>query len=182
MILEEQLPEYDVSEKHAIRIASPPRVALAAARALTPREVPLFTLLMALRGLPTMLSSRRRLELDQTILDQFVRLGFSVLGEAPDEIAVGGVGRFWRLDGGIRRVAGQDFARFSEPGYAKAGFHFRAEPEQDGGSILRTETRVLATDASARRKFGRYWRVVRPGSGAIRIAWLRAIRSRAERR
>jgi hypothetical protein len=36
-------------------------------------------------------------------------------------------------------------------------------------------------DAAARRAFAHYWLVVRPGSGAVRRSWLRAIRRRAER-
>ena len=57
-------------------------------------------------------------------------------------------------------------------------FHVR---EVDGGTLLTTETRIRGTDDSATRTFRRYWRVVMPGSAAIRRAWLRAIRKRAER-
>ena len=39
---------------------------------------------------------------------------------------------------------------------------------------------VAGTDAAATRSFRRYWRLVYPGSAAIRLAWLRAIRQRAE--
>ncbi|MCA1563325.1 MAG: hypothetical protein LC804_24755 [Acidobacteria bacterium] len=44
---------------------------------------------------------------------------------------------------------------------------------------LSTETRIWATDESARRRFGMYWRVIYPGSALIRRMWLRAIRKRA---
>jgi hypothetical protein len=50
-----------------------------------------------------------------------------------------------------------------------------------GRTPLSTETRILATDEAARRRFGRYWVVIRPGSAAIRVVWLWAIRTRAER-
>jgi hypothetical protein len=53
--------------------------------------------------------------------------------------------------------------------------------EQDGGTRLETETRVLATDANSYEGFARYWRVIGPGSAAIRRVWLRAIARRAER-
>jgi hypothetical protein len=43
-----------------------------------------------------------------------------------------------------------------------------------------TETRIHLTDEAARRAFGRYWLVVRLGSGAIRRDWLRAARRHAE--
>jgi hypothetical protein len=48
-------------------------------------------------------------------------------------------------------------------------------------TLLSTETRVLATDAAARRSFRHYWRLIYPGNAVIRIALLRAIRRSAER-
>jgi hypothetical protein len=51
----------------------------------------------------------------------------------------------------------------------------------DAGTELCTETRVVATDADSRRRFGRYWRVIRPGSALIRRNWLAAAKRRAER-
>jgi len=52
---------------------------------------------------------------------------------------------------------------------------FRAVP----GSLA-TETRVHVPDPVSRRKFARYWRVVRPFSGVIRMGVLRAAKRRAE--
>ena len=49
-----------------------------------------------------------------------------------------------------------------------------------GTAVLSTETRVHVADPAARRKFRRYWFVVRPFSGVIRILLLRAARKRAE--
>jgi hypothetical protein len=50
----------------------------------------------------------------------------------------------------------------------------------DGATKVVTETRILATDATAQRRFGWYWRLVYPGSMIIRVMWLRAIKRRAE--
>ena len=90
---------------------------------------------------------------------------------------LGSVGRFWSADGDLKRVARGEFADFHEPGYAKTAMNFRAEH-----GTLSTETRIQATDDDARRFFGRYWRAIKFGSGAIRAEWLRAIRRRAEQR
>ena len=49
---------------------------------------------------------------------------------------------------------------------------------EDG--TLSTETRVHIADPAVRRKFRRYWRVIRPFSGLIRILLLRAAKRRAE--
>ena len=58
--------------------------------------------------------------------------------------------------------------------------NFRMEDEGGGWTRLTTETRIYATDASARRRFAAYWRLIYPGSALIRRTWLRAIRERAE--
>jgi hypothetical protein len=65
---------------------------------------------------------------------------------------------------------------FDEPGYVKAVMNFLATE-----GTLETETRIKATDPASRARFAPYWRLIRPGSGAIRRAWLRAAKRRAER-
>jgi hypothetical protein len=57
------------------------------------------------------------------------------------------------------------------------GFTFAPD---GAGSRVATETRIAATDDAARRRFGRYWRVVGPFSGITRREMLAAIRRRAE--
>jgi hypothetical protein len=179
MLLGRYMPDFDQRESHSIAIAAPPEVALAETRRLTAREVPLFTVLMALRSPAAVLGGR--LSLDRPILEEFQRAGFALLAERPDEIVLGGVGRFWTPSGGLRRVPAEKFADFAEPGWAKAAVNFHAAPA-DGRTLLSTETRVLATDERARLSFGRYWRLVHPGSAAIRRTWLRAVRRGAEHR
>jgi hypothetical protein len=117
------------------------------------------------------------------VLDAFLDVGFVLLGERPSaEIAVGAVGRFWRLAGNepVAVATSEDFVAFTEPGYAKAAIAFLVRPER-GGSRVVTETRVVGTSPDATRAFLRYWRAIRLGSGAIRRSWLAAIRRRAVR-
>ncbi|HSI97482.1 MAG TPA: hypothetical protein VK926_03900, partial [Gaiellaceae bacterium] len=85
---------------------------------------------------------------------------------------------FWRLRGGggePRPKTVEEFVAFDRPDVAKAVIDFRVEP-----SLLSTETRVHVPDPGSRRKFRRYWLVIRPFSGLIRILMLRAARRRAE--
>ena len=56
---------------------------------------------------------------------------------------------------------------------------FRLQPTQEG-TLLSTETRVLATDPQSRRAFARYWFFIRPSSGAIRREVLKVVARRAE--
>ena len=107
--------------------------------------------------------------------DEMRRVGFEAEAEEPGrELAFAAIGQPWRVRGGLQR-RGVDFRTFAEPGFAKMAFNFRLD-----GSTLSTETRVLLTDERSRRAFRRYWFVIRPFSGLIRRAWLRAIARRAE--
>lgn len=180
VLMDRFVPDFDVSERHTLVIAATPERVLAATRELRSKELPLFVVLMGLRGLPGLVRGRKVFRLDRPLLDELVRLGFVRLGETADAFLLGISGRFWRLDGGLRRVPADEFASFAEPGWVQAAVDFRVEDHPDG-TLLSTETRIVATDEYARRRFGRYWRVIRVGSVAIRWAWLRAIRRRALR-
>jgi hypothetical protein len=70
---------------------------------------------------------------------------------------------------------------FAEPGWVKVGMDFRLTPAM-GGTHLSSETRVVATDDATRKRFDRYWLVVRPGSSAIRYEVLTAVAIKAENR
>ena len=185
MPLDEHLPDYQWNEVHSTRVAAPPDRVLAAVRELTPREVPLLVALMAVRRVPEAIlrrsTAKLRRGLDLAILDGMTSGGFVLLEERQDELVLGVVGRFWTTDGGVKQLAPAGFASFDAPGFAKGAMNFHARAA-DGGTLLTTETRIQATDDSARRSFGRYWRVIGPFSALIRRAWLRAIRKRAERR
>jgi hypothetical protein len=180
MPLDEFLPDYEVNEIHSTRVAAPPDAVMGAVRSLPAREVPLLVALMFVRGLPNLVRGRRRPRPQGPILDGFLRGGFVMLADRADELVVGAVGRFWRASGDVRAVSAAEFAAFREPGYARAAFNMHAQPTPDGGTLLITETRIQGTDEHARRSFRRYWLVIHPGSAAIRRAWLRAIRRRAE--
>ena len=184
MPLDEFLPDFNWNELHSTRVAAPPDGVLTALRELTSREVPLLVALMAIRLVPEAVvkrsTGRLKRRLDAPLLDQFTGSGFVELAERPDEIVFGVVGRFWTIDGGLERVSPEGFIHFDAPGFAKGAINFEVRALRDK-TLLSTETRIQATDQSAARSFGRYWRVVGPPSAAIRRAWLRAIKKRAER-
>jgi hypothetical protein len=138
------------------------------------RELPLTRLLVGLRGL-----ARESPPPDSPMLES---VRFLVpLAEAPGERVAGLVGQPWHLRPVEARIAGaDDFTSFDAPGWVRAAMDLRVVP-YGAGSRLSTETRVHATDAEARRRFGRYWRIVRHGSALIRRELLRAAKRRAER-
>jgi hypothetical protein len=116
-------------------------------------------------------------------LDGIVRHGFSLLAEERGcEVVLGVSGCFWKPTGNI---SASDPARFRDPppaGTARAAWNFTVSQPSDGVSLLSTETRVLCADEAALRSFRRYWMVVGPFSGLIRIHMLRAIGRAAEAR
>ena len=173
MILDEVLPQWDFGEVHERRVDAAAAELFAAVEAVTPAELPLFRLLMRLRAV-----GRRTLgrALGEPLFVQLQTQGFVLLGrEAPRELVLGLIGTPWRIGGGLRPVPDRAaFAAFSEPGTVKVAANVRVEE-----GLVATETRVLASDAYARRRFRAYWLVVRPWSGAIRREWLRAIARRA---
>jgi hypothetical protein len=182
MRIDDFLPHADFAERHALRVRATPERAYAAARRLDLGRSPVVRTLFALRSLPALFArggyrGERVLAMN---LEGLVRGGFVLLDErAPHEFVLGLVGRFWTPGGAIERIDPAEFAVYGTPGRAVAAWNFTVLPT-DEGSLVATETRVRCTDDAARRSFRRYWRVVRPFSGLIRMEALRAIRRAAE--
>jgi hypothetical protein len=186
-VLDQLMPSFQAVDRHSAMISASTDQVWAALTQVTTGELHLFRLLMGIRVLPGWLlgSPRARFDADELLLAWAVRFGFTILGQdARRELVVGAIGQPWRLTSG-RRIAlvdGKDFAAFDEAGYAKMAANFRLAPIAGGRATqLSTETRVACTDATSARRFARYWRLIRPASGAIRRSWLAAIKRRAER-
>jgi hypothetical protein len=110
-------------------------------------------------------------------------LGWGVLAELPGrEIVMGAVTKPWDANPTFRALPPETFAAFDEPDYVKIVWTLRADPLRTGASLARTETRVIATDRGARKKFRRYWSIFSPGIVLIRRVALRLAKVDAERR
>jgi len=183
-ILDDFVPAYQFAEFHTIRIKAPRERVFAAIRDVTANEITLFRTLTWLRrfgrpGPANILNPPPH----EPILAVAMRSAFMKLAEESDrEIVLGtlvAAPRGWRPNKD-KKPTPEDFKALRAPGFALAAINFRIEDAGDGETLLTTETRVYATDASARRKFAAYWRTIYPGSALIRVMWLRAIRRRAE--
>lgn len=183
--LDALLPRYDFGEEHTTLVHAPPQRVFAALREITPADLPLMVFLMSIRSLPTRLAGARSLHPDKRrpLLETVLAGGFTLLAEEPDrELVIGFVGQPWKLRGGSWRPVrdGRDFIACAQPGLVKVATNFLLQAEGDG-TRLATATRILVADPASRRAFGRYWLLIRPGSGLIRREWLRAVERRAER-
>ena len=155
--LDAYLPSYEFSTRHEVPVDADAARADRSLREVTFKEVPVVRALLFLRGLGL------RRATDNVLATMVPRA--SVLEDVPGErMIVSLSGQFWRLRG-----EGPE-----QP--ASAVVEFRARP-----GALTTETRVHVPDPESRRRFSRYWRVVRPFSGLIRVLVLRAAKRRAER-
>ena len=95
---------------------------------------------------------------------------------------MGAVTQPWEANVVFRALPPNEFVLFDEPDYVKIVWTLRADAIDPKASIFRTETRAVATDASARVKFRRYWSFLSPGIILIRWASLKPLRADAERR
>jgi hypothetical protein len=181
MDLDEVLPAADHVTRQSRWIDAPPEVVWCALHGVRLSGLPVTAVLSAARFLPVVLAGRGLGHLrDRPFLDVVpVPL---LAAEPPVSVVFGGALQAWKPAGGKRPpVLDADGVRgWAEPGWVKVAMDFRLRPIR-GGTELSSETRVVATDPATRRRFGRYWRVVRPGSSAIRWEVLTAVQLRAER-
>jgi hypothetical protein len=181
--LDEFVPAYQFEEFHSIRIKAPRERVFQAIRDVTPNEITLFRTLTWIRRFGRSENeSILNAPPNEAILALATRTSFMKLAEEADREIV--LGTLVVAPKGMRLKKDStpdDFKALHEPGFALGAINFRLEDAANGETILTTETRVYATDASARKKFGAYWRVIYPGSALIRVMWLRAIKRRAEK-
>ena len=163
-LLDEVVPRYDVNEVHSIGVPKSPELAYAAVKAVTAKEVRLFAPLLAIRTLVQRMKGERvDFNRSTPLVEEFLRNGFLILGERPDEeLVVGAIGRFWRIVGDKPRsiLSCEDFLAFGEPDHSKVAINFRVRSEGTGSRVV-TEARAVGTSPDATRLFGRYWFVIR---------------------
>ena len=181
-LLDRFLPRYDVVERHAIAVAAPAPVVLDTAREQQLFNIPLVRWVFRGREL-VMRSAPAKRPLPPDLLDQVLLLGWAILAEDPGrELVVGAVTRPWEANVVFSGLAADAFASFNEPGYVKIVWTLRADPTGVDSAIFRTETRALATDDQARRRFRVYWSLASPGIWLIRRLSLRPLQRAAEQR
>ena len=191
MLLDEYLPTFDVRSKYAIRIAAAPERVFGLLRITDFDCWGIMRQLYALRTLASLFQMpqetlhrfHEELRRERYTLNSMLRNGLTLLGErAREELVLGAVGRFWRARGELVPTSATKFHDPAPFGTAKLAWNFTVGLCKDGGTELRTETRVLCEDVPTCRLFRRYWMWTQPFSGLIRLERLAAVRSAVERR
>ena len=183
--IDRYLASYNFHEFHSTLVSAPPEAVYRAVQEVTIDEIRWFKPLMAIRTFPAWLLKKRSPRPSPApILEIATRASFFYLAkEPPREIVIGTVGQFWKLAGGARppRIGSPEaFVALDDLAFAKAVMSFTVEDAGRGKTRLSTETRILAPEGSARRRFAAYWRLIYPGSSLIRVGWLEGIKRRAE--
>lgn len=181
-----ELDDVLLNPQHVTRqarwIDAPPEVVWEELHAVRLSGLPVTVVLGAARFLPVLLSGSGLGQLrDRPFLDCLpVPL---LASDEPRSLVFGGALQAWRLTGGEQppELDAEGLRNWMRPRWVKAAMDFRLTPSR-GGTELSSETRVLSTDYETRRKFDRYWLLVRPGSTAIRWEVLTAVQLRAEAR
>ena len=180
-LLDRFMPQYDVVERHRIRVAAPAEATLLAAGEQDLWQMPLVRAIFRAREI--VMGAAAVAAQPRGLLAATRALGWGVLAEAPGrEIVMGAVTKPWEADVTFRALPPDAFAAFAEPGFVKIAWTLRADPIEAGLSIFRTETRAVATDESARARFRAYWAWASPGTWLIRRLSLQPLKRAAERR
>lgn len=181
-LVDRYLPAWDFREEHERLIEAFPSQVRGALLAITPMELPLSGVMLALRLAPAILATRRLpLGLRRPWIDMLLDFGFVELASQEDEIVFGAIGQFWRVREELVAITDAEaFVGFDEPRFAKGVINLRIVDEGDF-TRLTTETRVQAVDARARRSFRPYWVPVRAVGGLMRMEMLRAVDRRVKR-
>ena len=196
-VADEFLPVYDVSDETAT-VVSADRLttwqALMDADLIeVGRQRPLIALLGAVRMLPDLVWRRlhgehppapERLTLRDTTKLPMSGGGWVLLGErAPEEIALGLVGKFWRPVIEFAQVDAGAFKEWAEPGFAKTVYALGTRRVNDEKTLLWAMMRTATTDEHARAWFRRYWTVgVGSGAHVLVNGLLDLVQEEAERR
>jgi hypothetical protein len=179
MKLDEVIPDPQHRMRHSRDVAAHPTVVWDQLLRVTMSVLPLTRTLEGLRLLPARLAGRKHQPLaGRSFLD--VTPIPVLFAEPPRLVVAAGLSQAWRPLGGATppRLDAAALRAWSQPGWVKVGMEFRLQPSPVG-TLLSTETRILATDPRARRAFAAYWWFIRPASGAIRREVLRIVAHRA---
>jgi hypothetical protein len=179
-LLDRVMPEYDILERHNIWVDATPDVALHAAQQVDLTHSSLIRTIVTLRAV-AMGARQDEPDRPRGLIAETTSMGWRPLGEVPGrELVMGAVTQPWLADVTFTPLAPDAFMAFADADYVKIAWTLRVDGAHPHGTIFRTETRALATDRSARVKFRRYWRRVRPGVVAIRWILLRLLKQGAE--
>lgn len=178
--IERFIPAWDIRTCHEIIVQAPADMVFAVAEHFDLQSIPLVRAIFWLRG-KLMRASRSTPRRPAGLVEETKSLGWGELSRRPGrELVMGAVTQPWLADVKFTPVPPDEFLGFGEPDRVKIVWTIEAVPIEPSLTLLRTETRVRATDMAAGEKFLRYWRFAQYGIQLIRWLHLPAVRRAAE--
>jgi hypothetical protein len=181
-LLDRFMPEYEIVERHHVKVFAPADITFSTACAMDLQDSAMVRAIFRAREL-LLCAKPQPGKPPRGLLAQTEAMGWTVLAEIPGrEIVMGAITEPWKGIPVFRGVAPDEFAAFHEPGHVKIAWTLRADSVGTNESVFRTETRAICTDAEARARFRRYWSFLSPGIVLIRKLSLGPLKKAAEYR
>jgi hypothetical protein len=174
------MPDYSFREYHEVRVQASPNQVMQAMHQVSKSDIPTVRFLLRLRAL----AGGKREDIDHSRQEKPHPESQSTQDNGffsdTNEFASGMIMKTWASANPPPMTTAEQFISFKDSGYVKVAFNFYVKSLGNGKTLLSSETRIHANDDKARRIFGRYWRIIYPGSAITRRVWLDAVAARAE--
>jgi hypothetical protein len=174
------MPDYSFREYHEVRVQASSNQVMQAVHEVSISDIPTVRFLLRLRAL----AGGKREDIDHSRQEKPHPESQSTQDSGffsdTNEFASGMIMKTWASANPPPMTTAEQFISFKDSGYVKVAFNFYVKSLGNGKTLLSSETRIHANDDKARRIFGRYWRIIYPGSAITRRVWLDAVAARAE--
>jgi hypothetical protein len=181
-LIERFIRNPDVAKTHEVAIDAPTDVVFDVAEHFDLQSIPTIHFLFKLREFLLLIRPKPRPKI-KFLVSETTGLGWIRLSHAPgSHLVMGAVAQPWVGDVEFKSLSPAEFADFVEPGFVKVVWTLEATPLRYRTTLFRTQTRVTATDATARKRFLLYWAFAGYLVSLIRFLGIRAIKREAERR
>jgi hypothetical protein len=180
-LLDTFMPHPDVRERFHTIVAAPASVVFDVACQFDMQTLPLARAIFRMREV-LMRAPAREPRRAQGILAETLGLGWGTLHHDANLVIVGARCQPWLGAVVFTAIPPGDFAAWAGPEHVKIAWTLEADAIGASRTRFSHETRVVATDETARRRFRRYWRWARFGIVGIRYLLVPAVRREAERR
>jgi hypothetical protein len=181
------VPETEFRDVISVTVNASSAAIFAALRNVTAEEMPVAKALGTLRYLPGRVLGRNNVAAGagEPFIAALLKNGTVVLAETPDtELVTGSAGKYHQLLDQEPQpfTTAEEFHSFADPDCQKLVMSLRVEPTGTRGlNRLVLEHRTQALSDESRRRFRRYWRVIKPTGAFVTKQLLWAVKVRAER-